>query len=66
MKESRLNKKNKEKKFTPDQKCNLLLEFINLENRLPVKSDIYKGVKIGQFLDGIKQGDNKLLYKNYL
>jgi hypothetical protein len=52
--------------ITPEQKCNLLLEFINLENRLPVKSEIYKGVKLGQFLDGIKQGQSNNLYKNYL
>jgi hypothetical protein len=62
------NKKENEGKeiITPEQKCNLLLEFINLENRLPVKSEIYKGVTLGNFFDHIKQGDHKLLYKNYI
>ena len=63
--------KNKEEKkgkeiITPEQKCNLLLEFINKENRLPTQKEIYKEVKLGSWWDSIKHGHNNKIYKNYL
>ena len=52
--------------ITPEQKCNLLLEFVSIENRQPAHIDIYKKVKIGMFWNNIKQRNNNNLYMKYL
>ena len=57
---------NKDKEvITPDQKCIILLEFVNENNRIPTQKEIYKGIKLGIFWDNIK-GRNNNLYNQYL
>ena len=52
--------------FGVDNRIELLLEFVNNENRHPKQTEEYQGVKIGSFWDCIKQGRNNNLYEQYL
>ena len=57
---------NKDKEvITPDQKCIILLEFVNENNRIPTRKEIYKGIKLGIYWGTIKGRSNNA-YKNYL
>ena len=47
------------KKITPEMKAHILLEFVNQMGRVPIGTDEYKNIKIGQFWGSIKQGYNK-------
>jgi hypothetical protein len=65
----KVNQMKEEKKgkeiITPDQKSFMLLEFVNVEKRVPIVIEIYKGVKLGKFWDGIRHGKSYILYKKY-
>jgi superfamily II DNA or RNA helicase len=52
--------------FGVDSRVNLLLEFVNENNRIPTTKEIYKEVRLGRFWGSIKQGFNNNLYKQYL
>lgn len=56
----------KEDQKTPEEKANLLIEFVNAKKRLPKSNEEYKGVKIGGFWVRIKQGQNKAIYDEIL
>ena len=44
----------------------MLLEFVNVEKRVPIVIEIYRGVRIGRLWDGIRHGRSNNLYKQYL
>ena len=62
MKEEKKGKK----QYTPEEKADLLLEFVQINNRCPKKDEVWNGVKIGIFWDNIKQGLHKKLYETTL
>ena len=41
------------------QNCDLLKEYVSIENRLPLKATVYKGTKLGHWLDTQKQNFKK-------
>lgn len=55
-----------EKTYDPEYKADLLIEFVEENNRVPKKTEEYKDFKIGQFWGNIKQGTNKELYGSKL
>jgi len=65
----KLEKKEKGE-LTPEEKRDGLLQFIQKENRIPKRDEIYvykeKYFKIGRFWDKIKQGQSKDLLKSLL
>ncbi len=48
------------KKDIVHEKVLLLIEFFNLYNRLPKRNEVYKNVKLGNFLSNVKWGHTKL------
>ena len=41
--------------LTTEEKAEILLEFVEKKKRMPKRDELYEGVKIGIFWDGIKQ-----------
>jgi len=72
----RYNKdKEHRKKFTPNEKSKLLLEYVNKEGKVPSHKYIHKikdeynneiKIKLGKFFDGLKQGKNKKILKDLI
>ena len=58
--------KNGKNILTPKEKCELLLEFVEKNKRVPKNREEYKDNKIGTFYNNIKQGKNKELYNTLL
>jgi len=52
--------------LTAKQKCELLLDFVEKEKRVPTQSEIYNDVLLGSFFNGIKQGLHKKLFNDML
>ena len=63
----RVREDNKDKEVvTLDKKYNLLIEFVNQNNKQPKLEEIYKDVKVGKFWNNIKKGCGNNLYKKYV
>jgi hypothetical protein len=55
------------RKLSPDQKCTLLIQFVEREERVPTSKEVVDGVKLGSFWKNIKQkGIGHKLYDKYL
>jgi superfamily II DNA or RNA helicase len=52
--------------ITPEQKANLLIEFVNREKRVPKQKEFVDDVKLGRFWNGIQQGMNAKIYQDIL
>ncbi len=50
----------------PEEKAEILLEFVEEKKKVPKRGEVYLDVKIGQFWDRIKQGQCKEIYENIL
>ena len=62
-------KKEKEGKkiYTPEEKAEILLEYVKVNNKIPPFSYITEtGIKLGQFWGKIKQGQNTQIYNDNL
>lgn len=49
-----------------EEKCKLLLEFVNEKNIIPTQKEVYKKCYIGSFWSSIKGGSNKKVYNTIL
>ena len=55
-------RENKTEVVSIEEKCELLLKYVEEYNRVPSKYEIYKNVNIGNFWGNTKQGGKKDLY----
>ena len=70
----RFNKEKEERKdkrtFSPKEKRDMMLDYINEYNKVPLQNYIYKiddqEVKLGKFYDNLKQGHNKDILKELI
>ena len=65
-KTQQFKEKKGEEELTPEQKADLLIEFVEKYKRVPKKTKEYKDFKIGSFWGTVKQGHNKELYDTKL
>lgn len=52
--------------IAPEEKCDILLDYITKFNKMPLKDTIYRGLNIHSFWRGIRGGHNKDLYDTIL
>ena len=56
------DEKKDQEKLTPEDKARLLLEFVEIKERLPKQKEEYQGVKLGGFWADIKHREIKGIY----